>query len=95
VTPVSPWFVVLFRMKFYEGDDVNGRHNPSPDLNGPTRGGMAYGVVKKQVKTGDIIIIPAGVVHGWVDIPEHLDYLSFRPSPGILTAGWVHPVLNK
>jgi len=80
---------------FTDGYIVNGRHNPSPDLNGPTCGGMAYNVVKKQVKAGDIIIIPAGVVHGWVDIPEHMDYLSFRPSPGILTAGYVHPVLRK
>ena len=48
---------------------------------------MAYEVVKKLVKPGDIIIIPAGVVHGWLDIPEHVDYLSFRPSPDILTAG--------
>jgi len=80
---------------FTDGYIVNGRHNPSPDLNGPTCGGMAYNVVKKQVKAGDIIIIPAGVVHGWVDIPEHVDYLSFRPSPGILTAGYVHPVLKK
>jgi hypothetical protein len=80
---------------FTDGYIVNGRHNPSPDLNGPTCGGMAYSVVKKQVKAGDIIIIPAGVVHGWVDIPEHVDYLSFRPSPGILTAGYVHPVLRK
>ena len=46
-------------------------------------------------KAGDIIIIPAGVMHGCFDIPEHVDYLSFRPSPGILTAGWVHPVLRK
>jgi hypothetical protein len=80
---------------FTDGYIANGRHNPSPDLNGPTCGGMAYDVVKKRVKPGDIIIIPAGVVHGWVDIPEHVDYLSFRPSPGILTAGWVHPVLRK
>jgi hypothetical protein len=80
---------------FTDGYIVNGRHNPSPDLNGPTCGGMAYGVVSKQVKAGDIIIIPAGVVHGWTDIPDHVDYLSFRPSPGILTAGWVHPVLRK
>src|SRR5438552_18489540 len=80
---------------FTDGYIVNGRHNPSPDLNGPTCGGMAYEVVKKVVKPGDIIIIPAGVVHGWLDIPEHVDYLSFRPSPGILTAGWVHPVLKK
>ena len=80
---------------FTDGYIVNGRHNLSPDLNGPTCGGMAYEVVKKVVKAGDIIIVPAGVVHGWLDIPEHVDYLSFRPSPGILTAGWVHPVLKK
>jgi hypothetical protein len=80
---------------FTDGYIVNGRHNLSPDLNGPTCGGMAYEVLKKTVKPGDIIIVPAGVVHGWLDIPEHVDYLSFRPSPGILTAGWVHPVLKK
>jgi len=56
---------------------------------------MAYNVVKKVVKPGDIVIVPAGVVHGWTDIPEHVDYLSFRPSPGIMTAGFVHPVLKK
>ena len=80
---------------FTDGYIVNGRHNPSPDLNGPTCGGMAYGVVKKVVKPGDIVIVPAGVVHGWLDIPEQVEYLSFRPSPGILTAGWAHPALKK
>ena len=80
---------------FTDGYIVNGRHNLSPDLNGPTCGGMAYDVVKKVVKPGDIIIVPAGVVHGWLDIGDHVDYLSFRPSPGILTAGWVNPVLRK
>ena len=80
---------------YTDGYIVNGRHNPSPDLNGPTCGGMAYGVVKKVVKPGDIVLVPPGVVHGWLDIPEHVDYLSFRPSPGILTAGFVHPVLRK
>jgi mannose-6-phosphate isomerase-like protein (cupin superfamily) len=80
---------------FTDGYIVNGRHNPSPDLNGPTCGGMAYDVVKKVVKPGDIVIVPAGVVHGWLDIPDHVDYLSFRPSPGILTAGWTHPAIRK
>ena len=80
---------------FTDGYIVNGRHNLSPDLNGPTCGGVAYGVKSQVVKPGDIIIVPAGVVHGWTDIPEHVDYLSFRPSPGILPAGWVHPVLKK
>jgi hypothetical protein len=80
---------------FTDGYIVNGRHSLSPELNGPTCGGVAYDVVKKEVKPGDIILVPAGVVHGWLDIPEHVDYLSFRPSPGILQAGWVHPVLRK
>src|SRR5262249_46149413 len=44
---------------FTDGYIVNGRKNPSPELNGPTCGGMAYDVVKKNVKPGDIIIIPA------------------------------------
>jgi hypothetical protein len=80
---------------FTDGYIVNGRHNLSTELNGPTCGGMAYEVIKKVVKPGDIVIIPAGVVHGWLDVPEHVDYLSFRPSPGILTAGWVSPALKK
>jgi quercetin dioxygenase-like cupin family protein len=52
-------------------------------------------VVKKVVKTGDIIIIPAGVPHGWTDIGDHVDYLSFRPSDHILEAGYVHPSIKK
>ena len=80
---------------FTDGYIVNGRHSPGADLNGPTCGGMAYEVTKKLVKVGDIIITPAGVVHGWLDIPDHVEYLSFRPSPGILTAGWVSPLLKK
>ena len=80
---------------FTDGYIVNGRHSPSPDLNGPTCGGRAYGELRKVVKPGDIVIIPAGVVHGWLDIADHVDYLSFRPSPNILTAGWVHPTIKK
>jgi quercetin dioxygenase-like cupin family protein len=52
-------------------------------------------VVKKVVKTGDIVIIPAGVPHGWTDITDHVDYLSFRPSDHVLTAGYVHPSIKK
>jgi hypothetical protein len=38
------------------------------------------------VKPGDIVIVPARVVHGWLGIAEQVDYLSFRPSPNIPTA---------
>jgi mannose-6-phosphate isomerase-like protein (cupin superfamily) len=84
------------------GHIVNGNKS-APDaqvtkeLNGPSCGGMIAGsdVVKRVVKTGDIIIIPAGVPHGWTDIGDHVDYLSFRPSDHVLTAGYVHPAIKK
>jgi len=84
------------------GKIVNGRKSPpdSPvtkELNGPSCSGMIVGadVVKKPVKTGDIIIIPAGVPHGWSEIPDHVDYLSFRPSARVLEAGYTHPSIKK
>jgi hypothetical protein len=81
---------------FTDGYIVNGRHNnqdPAGGPNGPTCGGMAYGVKKVTVKVGDVIIIPPNVVHGWSDIPDHVDYLSFRPSQRLLQSGWVNPTL--
>jgi hypothetical protein len=84
------------------GHIVNGRKTlpdapVTKELNGPSCGGIIAGadVVRKVVKTGDIIIIPAGVPHGWTDITDHVDYLSFRPSDHVLTAGYVHPSIKK
>ena len=84
------------------GKIVNGRKSPPESevtkvLNGPSCSGTTVGadVMKKVVKTGDIIIIPAGVPHGWSEIPEHVDYLSFRPSARVLEAGYVNPALKK
>lgn len=85
------------------GHIVNGRKS-APDspvtkiLNGPSCSGIIDGadVVKKVVKTGDIIIIPAGVPHGWADIADHVDYLSVRPDPDrVLPAGYVNPAIKK
>jgi hypothetical protein len=83
------------------GKIVNGNKSApeaavTKELNGPSCSGMMVGpdVVKKVVKTGDIIIIPAGVPHGWTDIGDHVDYLSFRPSARVLTAGYVHPSIK-
>jgi mannose-6-phosphate isomerase-like protein (cupin superfamily) len=84
------------------GKIVNGRKSPPESevtkvLNGPSCSGMAVGadIVKKVVKTGDIIIIPAMVPHGWTDITDHVDYLSFRPSARVLEAGYTNPALKK
>lgn len=83
------------------GHIVNGRKT-GPDsevtttLNGPSCGGTAFGsdLVRKVVKPGDIIIIPAGVPHGWSDIGDEVTYLSFRPSGQTLTPGYVNPAIK-
>ncbi|HLH00777.1 MAG TPA: hypothetical protein VKX49_31005 [Bryobacteraceae bacterium] len=83
---------------FTDGYIVNGRHsnnNAPGGPNGPSCGGMAYEVKKVVVKPGDVIVVPPGVVHGWADIPDHVDYLSFRPSQNVLKAGWVNPTITK
>jgi quercetin dioxygenase-like cupin family protein len=51
------------------------------------------GDVKKiDVKEGDVIIIPAGVPHGWSSVPDHVDYLSVRPDPKrVLSDVYQHP----
>jgi hypothetical protein len=84
------------------GKIVNGRksgptNEVTTTLNGPSCSGAIVGsdVVKKVVKVGDIIIIPAGVPHGWTDIGDHVDYLSFRPSQRVLTAGYINPSIKK
>jgi hypothetical protein len=84
------------------GRVLNGRKSApgSPvttTLNGPSCSGTIGGadVVSRVVNVGDIIIIPAGVPHGWSDIPDHVDYLSVRPDPDRVLKPYVHPVLQK
>lgn len=85
------------------GQVVNGRKS-APDsqvtrvLNGPSCSGSIVGddVVKRVVNVGDIIIIPAGMPHGWADIPDHVDYLSVRPDPQrTIPELYTHPILKK
>jgi mannose-6-phosphate isomerase-like protein (cupin superfamily) len=80
------------------GSILNGRRS-SPEstvttlLNGPSCSGLIVGDVKAiDVKEGDVIIIPAGVPHGWSNIPDHVDYLSVRPDPNrVLPDDYVNP----
>jgi mannose-6-phosphate isomerase-like protein (cupin superfamily) len=81
---------------FIDGYIVNGKHstaNPDGGPNGPTCGGTAYESKKVELKVGDVLIVPPGVVHGWADIPDHVDYLTFRPSHGVMKNGWVNPTI--
>jgi hypothetical protein len=66
-------------------------------LNGPSCSGAigGEGVVTREVKVGDIVIIPATVPHGWLSIPDHVDYLSIRPDPDrVLPDDYVHPSIE-
>jgi len=82
---------------FIDGTVVNGRrstNNPDGGPNGPgCGGGVAVGSRKIELKVGDVLIVPPGVIHGWFDIPDHVDYLSFRPSHGVMKNGWVNPTI--
>jgi len=83
------------------GKLINPQQSP-PDsegvkiLNGPSASGVATGTTKRKVSVGDVIIIPPGVSHTWIDIVDHIDYLTVRPDPDhVLQAGYVNPVLKK
>jgi hypothetical protein len=83
------------------GSILNGRMS-SPEssvtttLNGPSCSGAIVGDVQiRDVVVGDIVIIPAGVPHGWLNIPRHADYLSVRPDPDrVLPSDYVHPSIT-
>jgi quercetin dioxygenase-like cupin family protein len=83
------------------GTIVNGRRS-APDnevttvLNGPSCGGVMVGYTTREIKEGDIIVIPEGVPHGFSAIPDHITYLSVRPDmKKVLQRGYVNPGLAK
>lgn len=46
----------------------------------------------RLVEEGDIIVIPAGVFHGWHEVKERVEMVSIRPDPEkVLPAGYVNP----
>jgi mannose-6-phosphate isomerase-like protein (cupin superfamily) len=83
------------------GTIVNGRRSASDSevttiLNGPSCGGTMVGYTSRQIKTGDVIVIPEGVPHGFLAIPDHVTYLSIRPDlKKVLQHGYVNPALKK
>lgn len=52
--------------------------------------------VTRVVSAGDVVVIPAGMFHGWKVVPDHVTYLSIRPDPDrALPVGYVNPALRK
>jgi mannose-6-phosphate isomerase-like protein (cupin superfamily) len=79
---------------------ANGRRSGANDevttiLNGPSCGGTMVGYTSRQIKVGDVIIIPEHVPHGFSAIPDHITYLSIRPDlKKVLQHGYVNPALK-
>jgi mannose-6-phosphate isomerase-like protein (cupin superfamily) len=83
------------------GTIVNGKRSGPTDevttvLNGPSCGGTMVGYTSREIKVGDVIIIPEHVPHGFSAIPDHITYLSIRPDlKKVLKHGYVNPALKQ
>jgi mannose-6-phosphate isomerase-like protein (cupin superfamily) len=63
---------------------------------GPSHRATFMNGERRTVSAGDVVVIPAGVLHGWVEIPDHVNYLSVRPDPDrVLPAGYVNPAVKE
>jgi quercetin dioxygenase-like cupin family protein len=63
---------------------------------GPSSGGTFTGGDRRRLAPGDVVIVPAGVPHGFDDVTDQITYLSVRPDlSGVLPSNYVHPALRK
>ena len=67
------------------------------ELIGPSAMGTFTSGTRRPVSAGDVVVIPAGVPHGFSHIEiGGVSYLSIRVDPEqVLPAGWVNPVLSR
>jgi mannose-6-phosphate isomerase-like protein (cupin superfamily) len=84
------------------GTEIEGPMPLAPDSEvvkvavGPSLRATFMGGQRRTVSAGDVVVIPAGVLHGWVEIPDHVKYLSIRPDPNrVLPAGYVNPAVPR
>ena len=50
----------------------------------------------RKLSAGDVVIIPAGVYHGFSEVPDHIEYVSVRPDlDKVLPGGYINPALKK
>ncbi len=66
------------------------------DVVGPSFNADAIGGTLREIHEGDVVIIPAGTLHSWTEIPDHVTYLSIRSDPhGVLPAGYVRSEIQR
>ena len=79
------------------GGEIINATEPSAgsDLIGPTFSGESRNGQIREISSGDIVVIPAGVLHAWTHIPDQVTYLSVRSDPhDVLPAGFVNELIR-
>ena len=79
------------------GGEIINATEPSAgsDLIGPTFSGESRNGQIREVSEGDVVVVPAGTLHGWTEIPDQVTYLSIRADPhDALPAGYVNPLIR-
>ena len=62
------------------------------DVGPSNQGVFERAAQRRRIGPGDVVIIPAGVYHGFDEVVGNIDYLAFRTDPNhVLPAGYVHP----
>lgn len=83
------------------GDESNAREFPADnssvlELIGPSGSRSVINGQEQAISAGDIVVIPAGVPHGFRHIQEQVTYVSVRVDPDqTLPTGYVHPSLQN
>jgi uncharacterized RmlC-like cupin family protein len=62
------------------------------DVGPSNQGVFERAAQRRKIGPGDVVIIPAGVYHGFDDVVGTIDYLAFRTDPNhVLPTNYVHP----
>ena len=83
------------------GEESNAREFPADNssvmvLIGPSGSRTVINGQVQRVSPGDVVVIPAGVPHGFRHIQEQVTYLSIRVDHDqVLPTGYVHPALEE
>jgi mannose-6-phosphate isomerase-like protein (cupin superfamily) len=65
------------------------------DLIGPTFSAESTNGQVREISQGDVVVVPAGTLHGWTEIPDQVTYLSIRADPhDALPAGFVNALIR-
>ena len=62
------------------------------DVGPSNQGVFERAAQRRKIGPGDVVIIPAGVYHGFDEVAGGIDYLAFRTDPNhVLPTNYVHP----